>query len=109
MLNDQIIRELVDGLCTIFHDNVQEIILYGSVARREETKESDVDIAIIIKNSQISNVMERFIAWNSELDMKYNRIFSIVDIEKDKIDKWGKVLPFYKNIQEEGIVLWTAA
>lgn len=109
MLTEEMIQELVDGLCSIFSGNVHQIILYGSVARREETKESDIDIAIIINNSKISDMMERFIAWNSELDMKYDRVFSIVDIEKDKMDKWGKVLPFYKNIQEEGVVLWTAA
>ena len=52
---------------------------------------------------------ELFIAWNSEMDLKYGKVFSIIDIEKEKIDKWGKVLPFYKNIQKEGIVLWKAA
>ena len=108
MLTNEMIQDLIEGLCTIFSGNVQKIILYGSVARREETDESDIDIAVII-DSKISDMMERFIAWNSEMDMKYNRVFSIVDIEKDKIDKWGKVLPFYKNIQEEGVVLWKAA
>lgn len=36
--------------------------------------------------------------------MKYNRVFSIVDIEKANMDKWGDVLPFYKNIKKEGVV-----
>lgn len=31
------------------------------------------------------------------------------DIEKNMLNKWGDVLPFYKNIKEEGIVLWKAA
>ncbi len=26
-----------------------------------------------------------------------------------KENKWGNVVPFYKNIQSEGIVLWKAA
>ena len=109
MLSEEMIHELVDGLREIFSQNVLQIILYGSVARREETVESDIDIAIIIENTPISTVREKFIEWNSEMDMKYNRVFSIVDIEKSKIDKWGEVLPFYKNIREEGVVLWKAA
>ncbi len=109
MLNEEMIRDLISGLREIFDQNVSQIILYGSVARREETAESDIDIAIILDVAQASAIRERFIEWNSEMDMKYNRVFSIVDIEKSQMDKWGNVLPFYKNIKEEGVVLWKAA
>ena len=73
------------------------------------TAESDIDIAIIIDGVQASAIRERFIEWNSEMDMKYDRVFSIVDIEKSQMEKWGNVLPFYKNIKKEGVVLWKAA
>lgn len=49
------------------------------------------------------------IAWAAEIDLKYEKVFSIIDIEKENMDKWGNVLPFYKNIRKEGIVLWKAA
>lgn len=109
MLSAEMIYELIEGLRGIFAQNVLQIILYGSVARQEETEESDIDIAIIIEKALDSSLRDQFIEWNSEMDMKYNRIFSIVDIERSKIDKWGKVLPFYRNIQEEGVILWKAA
>lgn len=109
MLNEEMICDLVKGLQTIFAKNVTQIILYGSVARQEETEESDIDIAIIVENIQSAEIREKFIEWNSEMDMKYNRVFSIVDIEKANMDKWGDVLPFYKNIKEEGVVLWKTA
>ena len=35
--------------------------------------------------------------------------FRIVDIQEDHMKKWGDVLPFYRNVKEEGIVLWKAA
>ena len=109
MLSEEMIRDLVDGLQLIFAKNVTQIILYGSVARQEEGIESDIDIAIIIEETQNPEVRNKFIEWNSEMDMKYNRVFSIVDIEKANMDKWGNILPFYKNIKKEGIVLWKAA
>ena len=102
------IHDLIEGLRDIFSKNVLQIILYGSVARHEETSDSDIDIAIIINDVSFSEVRNKFIEWNSEMDMKYNRFFSIVDIEKSQMDKWGNVLPFYKNIKEKGIVLWKA-
>ena len=43
MLNEEMIYDLVHGLRGIFAQNVLQIILYGSVARNEETEENDWD------------------------------------------------------------------
>ena len=32
--------------------------------------------------------------------MKYEKVFSFIDIEKEKMEQWGDILPFYKNIQK---------
>jgi len=109
MLTEEMKTEVVDGLVTMFEGNVQEIILYGSVARNEAGSESDVDIAVILRKEFDEKARRRFTAWAAELDLKYDKVFSIVDIEKSQMDKWGNVLPFYKNIKEEGVVLWKAA
>lgn len=109
MLSQETASELVNGLLNIFGENIQKIILYGSVARSEETKDSDIDIAIILKEKFDSKTKEQFLVWAAELDMKYEKVFSIIDIEKDNLDKWSDILPFYKNLCKEGIVLWKAA
>lgn len=108
-MDPEMIMELVNGLCAIFGKNVRRIILYGSAARREETAESDIDIAIIMRHGFESETRKKFIAWAAEMDLKYEKVFSIIDIEEKNIEKWGSVLPFYRNIREEGIVLWKAA
>lgn len=108
-MNPEMSMELVAGLRAILGKNIQQIILYGSAAKREETAESDIDIAIILNQGFDKETREEFIAWAAEMDLKYEKVFSIVDIEKENMDKWGNVLPFYKNIRKEGIVLWTAA
>ena len=51
---------------------------------------------------------EQFIHWSAELDLRYDRVFSIIDIQEENMEKWGNVLPFYQNIQKEGIILWKA-
>lgn len=85
------------------------IILYGSVARNETTYESDIDIAIIIKKEMDDQTKKRFISWAADMDIRYEKVFSIVDIQEDNMKKWERVLPFYQNIRKEGIVLWRAA
>jgi len=83
--------------------------LYGSFARGDADEESDIDVAVILSAALSPDIMERFIAFNAELDLKYNKVFSIIDINRDDIQKWGTIVPFYKNINREGIVLWKAA
>lgn len=109
MLLDDMRAELVQGLTDIFKNNISMIILYGSVARNEATNESDIDIAIIIKKEMDGQTKKRFIRWAADMDIRYERIFSIVDIQEDNMKKWESVLPFYQNIRKEGIVLWKAA
>lgn len=109
MLTNTMRQELVDGLLGIFSDNILQIILYGSVAREDNTSESDVDIAIVIKEDMDDRTREKFIIWSADMDLRYDRVFSIVDIQEKNLEKWGSILPFYKNVQKEGIVLWKAA
>ena len=109
MLTNTMEKDIVHGLVDIFSDNILKIILYGSVARNENTDESDIDIAIIIRNEMDDATKERSIRWSAELDLRYDRVFSIIDIQEENMEKWGKVLPFYQNVQKEGRVLWQAA
>lgn len=109
MIEKDVISELVNGLCQIFGENICQIILYGSAARNEATAESDIDIAIILKEGLRENDRDSFVSFAADMDLKYERVFSIIDIEQRNMEKWGNVLPFYKNIQREGVVLWRAA
>lgn len=109
MLSNTMEKDIVRGLVDMFSDNILKIILYGSVARNDNTDESDIDIAIIVKNEMDDATKERFIRWSAELDLRYDRVFSIIDIQEENMEKWGNVLPFYQNVQKEGRVLWQAA
>ena len=82
------------------------IILYGSAARNEATYESDIDIAITVKKEMDNQTKKRFINWAA--DIRYEKIFSIVDIQEDNMKRRERVLPFYQSIRKEGIVLWRA-
>ena len=44
----EMFEKLIPGLLNIFHDSINSIILYGSVARGTQTSDSDIDIAVII-------------------------------------------------------------
>ena len=109
MLSDEMREELVQGLTDIFGNNISMIILYGSVARGNATKESDIDIAIVVRSQMDDATKKRFLCWAADMDIRYERVFSIVDIQESNMKKWEDVLPFYQNVKKEGIVLWKAA
>lgn len=46
---------------------------------------------------------EAFIEWSADMDLQYDRVFSIIDIQKRNMKKWGRILPFYQNVQNEGV------
>jgi predicted nucleotidyltransferase len=101
--------ELVNGILDVFKGGVVKIILYGSVARNEDTAESDIDVAVILSQPATDDVRKSFISWSAGMDLKYDRVFSIIDIANDTFEEWKDVLPFYRNVMNEGVVLWTAA
>ena len=102
-------EELVEGIKNILEDNLVSIVLYGSVARGTATEESDIDIAIIAKQEFDVELRDKVVELAVDIDLKYDTVLSIVDIDYNKYLEWQDIMPFYKNIKKEGIVLWNAA
>ena len=102
-------EELVEGIKNILEDNLISIVLYGSVARGTATEESDIDIAIIVKQEFDIELRDKVVELAVDIDLKYDTVLSIVDIDYNKYLEWQDIMPFYKNIKKEGIVLWNAA
>lgn len=100
-----IFNKLVKGLVVIYGEYLQQIVLYGSVARGVDTDESDIDIAIFVDNDNEvrHDVMIDLIV---ELELECGRCISIMMINPEEYDRWVTISSFYKNIANEGIVLW---
>ena len=105
----KILDELVDGILAIMKPSVVSIILYGSVARGTNTEESDVDVAILVKNEMDAEMEDKLYDFVVDMNLKYDKVFSVIDINYDTFRKREGVTPFYQNVTKEGIVLWKAA
>ncbi len=102
------IKAMIDELSEIYGNSLVSAVLYGSYARGTQTKYSDVDIALFVKNIS-KDITERMIDCVSGYELITGKVLSVIDIDSEKYEAWKNVLPFYKNIEKEGIVLWKVA
>jgi len=108
-LEQQMYDELVRGILGVLKDRAVRIVLYGSVARETNSAESDVDIAVFVHN-RLDRVTEDELAdFIVDMNLKYDRVFSVIDIDNEVFNAWKSVTPFYQNMDREGIELWKAA
>lgn len=104
-----IIDEFVKGVNEILGNRVKKIILYGSYARGDYNKSSDIDIMILTDLSDDDIVDYKQKIYNLAYDIEWNNNFDI-DISPlvkniDRFNYWLEALPFYMNVQREGVVL----
>lgn len=104
----EVFEKMIPGFQTIFGNVLERIILYGSVARGTQTMESDVDIAVIVRK-YTEDMHDKMIDLTVDLELEYNKVLSVLLIDYDNFREWEDVLPFYKNMKKDGIMLWSAA
>lgn len=103
------LREMCDAFADIYGEAIAEVVLYGSYARGQESEESDIDILLILKAEQTEEQYDRMTDVIVDYQMDLGITLSVISIEQREFMEWRTVLPFYKNVEKEGIVLWKSA
>ena len=100
---------LSEELRAIYGSFITAIILYGSYARGEQTEDSDVDIALLISPGSNKKMYDEMIDCVAAKELECGKVLSVIDIDLSKYNRWKSILPYYKNIDKEGIILWKKA
>ncbi|MFQ9635470.1 nucleotidyltransferase domain-containing protein [Eisenbergiella sp.] len=106
--NREMFDKLVKGLRDIYGDMLVSVLLYGSFARGTNTRESDIDIAILVDGRETEEMRNQMVELAVDMDLEYDQVFSVLNIDYKNFLEWADILPFYKNVREEGVVLWAA-
>ena len=102
-----VLDRFTNGIQEILGERLKQIILYGSYARGDYNKSSDIDIMILtnLTDEEISSARDEISDLAFDLEMEYNVIISPVIKNIDKFNYWLEVQPFYQNVKNEGVVL----
>ena len=81
-----------------------EIILYGSKARGDFLKESDIDLLILVESPVTSKLEEEITHITFDIELKYDVVFGkIVESKNFWNTPLANAMPFHWNIDREGV------
>lgn len=109
------IKNLLNGyvaeLQNIYGCHLKSVILYGSYARGDFTKESDVDIMILLSltDEEIKEYRHQLSEHTYDFYMTYDLDIKPIVKNEEHFMKWVDNYPFYTNVSREGVKLFEAA
>jgi predicted nucleotidyltransferase len=106
---EEILRKVYEKMRSVFDEKLKQVILYGSHARGDHDEDSDIDIMIIVDIEKHELSTYRDAVWDFAEDIAgqygYKFIISLKLQDDDTFSAWRDVLPYYKNVLREGIVI----
>ena len=101
------LAEFVRRLREKFAERIAHVWLFGSKARGDSGPESDIDLLVVTRADgwEFEKQVNRLAL---DVDLSYDVVLSdhMIDIDRFK-QMAARQEPLYKNIQREGIDLWT--
>ena len=101
------INEFVTEANKMFGNRIKKIILYGSYARGDYKDSSDIDIMILtdMTDEEITEYSEKLWDFAYDIELENDVLLSPTIKNINKFNYWLKALPFYMNVDREGVVL----
>lgn len=103
----EIILKFAQEIKAILGGSLTKIILYGSYARGDYNQHSDIDIMVLttLSDMEIEKMEKHIFDLAFDFQMDYDVDISVVVKNEEHFNYWLGALPFYDNVQKEGVIL----
>ena len=110
-MNSEILKvtqEVEKRVVDLLEDKIYKIILYGSYARGDFSRDSNVDVMILLncKKEEVSNYKIAVSKIASSISLESGMEISLLLKDRETYEKWMNAVPFYQNVEKEGIMLY---
>jgi predicted nucleotidyltransferase len=104
---EEIVRAFSDELVKRAGDEIEAIIWYGSTARGEGTPDSDIDVAVVLRNQENDRMRRLALDISAELSLDHDCLlvpFLISSARYQEMKQIGRLL--VRNIEKDGVWIW---
>lgn len=100
-------EEFAQRVSSALGDQVDSIILYGSVARGEAKRDSDIDILVICQDPEIARPGLSEVRRDFDYERNYAVLISLIDCTRVEFYKLRDIgSPFIQEVLHDGIILY---
>lgn len=98
---EQILAEAKSQLSALYPDHLKDIILFGSYARGDFVKGSDIDLLLLFDHISASHTeREQYFPVVCDLSLKYDTVLSVIPMDIETFET--RKSPLILNIRKEG-------
>lgn len=108
---EALLKRYIEALTQIYGTYLKSVILYGSYARGDYTRDSDIDIMILLDltDMEIKKYRHELSGLTYDFNMDYDIDIKPIAKSEEHFQKWVSAYPFYSNVEKEGVKLFDAA
>ena len=101
------IKKIETEISKLLGERLKKIILFGSYARGDFKENSDIDIMILtdLHDEEIVEYRMKIREIACDIELENDVIISPIVRNIDKYNDRVDVVPFYMNVQKEGVIL----
>jgi predicted nucleotidyltransferase len=97
-----ILQETRIELQKIYSGRLKDIILYGSYARGDYSKDSDIDLLLVLEHlNDLAVEREKYVPVVCRISLKYDTVLSVIPY--DYLAYQTKKTPLLMNVHKEGV------
>ena len=107
MTRQEVLMTFAQGTREILKSNLSKLIVYGSYARGDYKENSDIDVMILtpLSKEEIEKIENDIFNLAFDLELESGIVINLVLENETHYKYWLGALPFYNNVEREGIVI----